>query len=544
MPSGEKDKIMSDAHVTEDDTAMAPEYITIMEDSNEGQQQVLAMADCAAAAVFAFCVTCLSFPCACAVHVNTAAPTKPTKNNIWHCFLSDKEVQQDVRDLKATEEHKQKHRNTIARELWARVMAGDADIIARVGDESKFRALADQDKARHKHEAAVYRTDMIALGYTDQRINEYLSINRPTKSATSPQKRTKKSGKKAATPPTTPKTSARTWRGCTCSTEHSSEFTDKADETQVQCTDCRQWCRWGCTTVARHQFVIEKDFFPFQKNCKFTCSRCSSSGAEQFTLVRSKGYKQSIEDIVAYIMWTAQVLGATVVQVKAFLEGNAVLDEAGGSVLVPATLDGSDRWNIMRTGAPKNQANWPRPQKWTNNPTCYLSERLPGRCPNPFYIRPTRRSDEIRFGIPKENNWTPTPLLADYAAPPPPSSPPTPQTGAAVGGGYGLRPRQPSDMADDDYSSADEVSAAVPLDAEVDDEPVSPPPPPPLPRMCESTQLMFSPPPPTPLDPPPVVSWCPARTCVGICFCPNDAMDDGEHDEAFEFADFEFDMPL
>jgi len=131
MPSGEKD----------DDKAIA----RTMEDSNEGQQQVLAMAQAVAAISVLACVVCLSLPCACPVHLGlplvtaaatavaatAAAPTKPTKNmNIWHCFLSDKEVKQDVRDLQATEDHKHKHLNTIARELWARVMAGDANIIA------------------------------------------------------------------------------------------------------------------------------------------------------------------------------------------------------------------------------------------------------------------------------------------------------------------------------------------------------------------------------------------------------------------------------
>ena len=386
---------------------------------------------------------------------------------------------------------------------------------------------------------------MVAMGYTDERIDKYLQIRRraTTRSTPPPARRPSPS---RATPPTTPPTSARTWRGCTCGTVHSpgypqqpGEFTDKADETQIQCIDCRQWCRWGCTTVARHQFVIEKDYIPFQKNYKFVCGRCSE-GADQFALVRSKGYKQSIEDIVEYIMWKAQVLGATVKQVKAFLEGNAVLDDMD-SVLVPATLDGSDRWNIMRFGAPKNLTNWPRPQTWTNNPTCYLSERLPGK-KDAFYVRPSRRSDEIRFGIPAVRNWTPTPLLANYAPPLPASGPPPPQTCAAVGGGYALRrPRQATEMTDvDDYSSEDDVSEAVPVDAEVDDEPVSPPPPPPLPRMFESTRLMFSPP--TPIDPPEVVSWCPAQTCVGICFCSNDEMDNGEHDKAFKFADFTFMM--
>jgi len=183
-------------------------------------------------------------------------PTKPTKHmNMWHCFLSDKEVQQDVRDLKVTEEHKHKHLNTIAKELWSECML---DQLPGVWKYAKFRALADQDNARYKKEAAVYRAAMIALGYTDESIDQYVQIKRPTKQAD---------------------------RGPT---------------------------------------------------------------KEQYD-------KQSIEDIVAYIMWKAQVPGATVVQVQAFLEGNAVMDEASVSVVVPATLDGSDRWDIMRTGRPADR---------------------------------------------------------------------------------------------------------------------------------------------------------------------------------------------
>jgi len=102
-------------------------------------------------------------------------PTKPTKNvNIWRCFLSDKEVQQYVRDVQATEEHKHKHMNTIAKELWDERKLDPEQY-------AKFRALADQDKARYENEAAVYRAAIKARGHSDERINEHLQIKRPTK---------------------------------------------------------------------------------------------------------------------------------------------------------------------------------------------------------------------------------------------------------------------------------------------------------------------------------------------------------------------------